>query len=464
MSKVLDRMASQGPPGDRLIQNQPTSSDGTLTEEGGDADEPPDERKLAANPPFQKAAMAKQNRQSLLTQILHTSESDSQPDEDLVRSNTHRTQSSASTYSRGSVISMSELMSDGGHPTPPTQTPSPPLPPPVFHGITPTFNKVTFDSPQAPRIIQIDPMPPVDPLAITVEKTVESGLVRRRCITFACTNKEKPKAEEAAPKAPEAKRPCALKFACPTRASTMPAEGKPRRLASPPPPVHRASPAPTKEQKKRGSDATVQNISPKVAKRSSAMLKSRRDSDASDSSRPEAKRFHEFASSEEEIDDWTQESTCFQRRLTIDDTLEKENTLRRLGREVEDEENDEEAERDELDEMEEDDQLARSTGWVSSDDGFQSDDEQGFAHSDDDDDEDPEFQWWGQGTSSAAKDMPEFIRPSGPKVQRSDSVSSTGFCKPEIWYEAQEEVLSCGHAQARIARQHRLCLRYARRG
>jgi hypothetical protein len=159
-------------------------------------------------------------------------------------------------------------------------------------------------------------------------------------------------------------------------------------------------------------------------------LRARRESEASDVSRTEATRFHEFANSEEEEDDWTKESTCFQRRLTVDDTLEKEIGLRKLAREVEEEEEDEdEDEDDEIDlqddDLLDDDELKRSISLESDEDeGFQTDDEEGFAHSDDDDDNNSEYDWWapGRGTNN---DQLEHIRPAG-KLHRSDSESSTG--------------------------------------
>jgi Protein of unknown function (DUF2457) len=422
------RTALQGAAEIKAIQNQPTSA--ADSEESGDADEPPDDMSHSTSTihsAFQKSAYGQQlNRPSLLSKILH-SESDSQPDDDdLARSETHRTQSSSSMYSRGSVISMAELTSDAGHNTPPTQSPSPPLPPLQYHGLAPVFKTKIFEQALAPKAMLDSQAAPVDLLKPECEKKVEVGLGRRRCITFACGNKkaEVPAEEPAvAQKLPE-KRKSVLKFACPSR---LLASEKPKvRPSSPPPRVRQPSPAP-KEVKKRGSDATVRTSSPKVVRKSSELLRARRDSDGSDSSRPEATRFHEFASSEEENDDWTQEQGCFRRPLTVDDTLAIENRIRRLGEEVEEEEQEENEDvelEEEVEEDEDEDELAKSTGsgWASSDDGFQSDDEQGFAPSDEEDDEDPEFDWWGPGT--ATKESPEFIRSTGPKVVRSDSMSS----------------------------------------
>ena len=68
-----------------------------------------------------------------------------------------------------------------------------------------------------------------------------------------------------------------------------------------------------------------------------SVVRARRSSAASDADPYEATRFHEFASSEEERDDWVQEQTCHRNRLTVDDTLKVENRLRKLGKEVDEE-------------------------------------------------------------------------------------------------------------------------------
>jgi hypothetical protein len=201
------------------------------------------------------------------------------------------------------------------------------------------------------------------------------------------------------------------------------------------------------------SDATANkdiSKSPKAHRRAIATaFRARRESGASDLSRTEATTFHEFAGSGGEEDDWTKESGCFQRRLTIDDTLEKELGLRKLGREVEEEEDEEEDDDDDEVELEDEDEeedvdvedeeeedvdvedeeiLKRSiASGYESDDGFHTDDEHGFAHSDDDDGDDSDNDWWTPG--GANKDQLEHIRPS-PRLRRSDSESSTGSVRP----------------------------------
>jgi hypothetical protein len=176
--------------------------------------------------------------------------------------------------------------------------------------------------------------------------------------------------------------------------------------------------------------------SPKAVRKSPSTLRARRDSQDSDATRSEATRFHEFASSEEEADDWIQESTCYSRPLTVDDTLSIELKLRKIGREVEEEEAEEDEEGEEVDEgaiddedsdeddeedEDEDDVLKQSvvSSGFDSDDGFQTDDEQGFAHSDDES-EGSEYDWWAPRRTTG--EQVEHIR---PKPRRSDSESST---------------------------------------
>src|ERR1700753_2215771 len=107
-------------PSTRVIQNQPTSTADSASEDmAAEADEPPDDQGLlmAFKNTFQKTSYPLGKRHSLITQYLHTSDSDSNADEnDEIRSLSHtdRTQSSASTYSRGSATSMGDLTSDGG--------------------------------------------------------------------------------------------------------------------------------------------------------------------------------------------------------------------------------------------------------------------------------------------------------------------------------------------------------------
>jgi hypothetical protein len=181
----------------------------------------------------------------------------------------------------------------------------------------------------------------------------------------------------------------------------------------------------------------VRNPSPVSVRKQPVKDRSRRLSANSDLAHTDAFRFHEFASSEEEIDEWVQESTCHRSRLTISDTLRVENTLRQLGQEVEEEAIDEEEEEDDLDEGDDDvemddddedqdeDEEESSDGDVS-DEGFQTDDEEGFAHSDDESDAGSDFGWWAPGAYSTAATSVEHLEHIRPSGRRSISESSIG--------------------------------------
>jgi hypothetical protein len=242
------------------------------------------------------------------------------------------------------------------------------------------------------------------------------------------------------------KRVCTIKFACPSKIST---EGPSKtnkarvaRAASPAPTaikIHRSPKASPKAH--RDSDSTVRNPSPVSIRKKPAVDRTRRLSANSDLARCEAFRFHEFASSEEEVDEWTQESTCHRSRLTVNDTLKIENGLRLLGEEAEEEAlDDEEEEEEDLDDAEDDDAEEEDDdddgvmggdgtayGDVS-DDGFQTDNEEGFADSDNESDADSDCNWWtpGAGALSTAATSIEHLEHIRPTVRRSVSDSSLG--------------------------------------
>lgn len=457
----------------RTFQNQPASIEGTLSlgDDLTEADEPPDEHQYTPRPTptkpapldtkgsFSKTRPGFHHQESLLTQALH-SESDSQSDDDHVE--LRRGLSTASTRSNVSFAS-TDMTSDGGFTSPGTRTssPSPPLPP-TLHGLPSlTINKKDSEATLTIRheshnekvtsshTQKKTPGP-------SNENTVEAGLGRRRCISFACGRKENnvtvvaPPKPQSPPKvqlkaAEPAPRRCTIKFACDAKATALP---KKSRIASPPPPSNRlAVPSKGTPRSHRGSDSTVRNESPKSVRKASLTIRhSRKYSENSDIGRREATRFHEFASSEEEVEEWTQELTCHKNRLTVTDTLRIENGLRKLGEEVEEEaleddedEDDEELldeddedldeDEDEEDEEEDDDEDEResvvSYGSVS-DGGFQTDDEGGFAVSDDDSDNGSDYEWWAPSRTAvvAPSSQPEHIRPTAG--HRSLSDSSTG--------------------------------------
>lgn len=436
-------------PDNRVMQNQPTSTADAATEDmAGDADEPPDplmptsksSGSVTPRSQFQKS-IPPSKQKSLLTQMIHTSDSDSHVDEDdYAFYEPNRTQSSASTYSRSSAVSMTELTSSTGHTSPHTNSPSPP-PSTRLNGMPPIFKQNTFQAAATSNVPTVESIAPTEKITNEeCQQKLQLDLTRKRCITFACASKDATKAElpkragsAVELKAEPPRRNCSIKFLCPGQNATSTTTTKQRtRLASPPPPVKRTQESPAHVAKHRDSDATLRTNSPKaVRKISPVTYRPRRDSLDSDVSRSEAVRFHEFASSEEEVDDWTKESGCFQRRLTIDDTLAMENDLRKIGREVEEEdendneeddlEDDEDPDEDDEDDEDEDDDIDQSvhSGYIS-DEGFRTDDEEGFAQSDEESDGDSDYDWWAPGRSAVRENI-EHIRPLSRPRRHSES-------------------------------------------
>lgn len=428
-----------------------------------DADEPPDQgyfgkvkhNNHAPGHPFSRAQLLHASRrESLLTRQLN-SENDQSTEEDEQPHSPVRGLSTISFWSTQSTTSTAELTSDDGRSVP-SPTTSPPL--------RPTASQNGFTVPEKPlskepRILGLEAIKAKDPEA---EKSLEAGLGRKRCITFACGNKDKekpptppPSTEEDKPASPP-KRKCTIKFACPARAG---AENKPaelvtstKRPVSPPPPQRRTSQQTksTSEKTHRGSDSTVTHVSPKnvrkpsepvavVIKKDETPKPQRKLSNGSDSG-GEGTRFHEFATSDEEPEEWIQESTCWRSRLTVSDTLKKENVIRQLGEEVDEEaleEDDEDDDEDDDDEdpadedddevdIEEDEEDEEDEEEEDSDDGFHSDDEEGFAVSDSDG-EDSENEWWtpaGRSTAATSMDHLDHFTINHFKSDRSGAASS----------------------------------------
>lgn len=413
-----------------------------------EVDEPPDERrcrttwappKLQHYPSFNKGdPRIYQRRESLLTRQLH-SETEQTDEESAPSHPPPRALSTQSTCSNPSVASTAELTSDDGHSLA-SPAISPPLPPTAIASAIPITEKPLS---REPKILSQE-----EKLAEPgSEQSVEAGLGRKRCISFACGNKQKtvptsqPKQTipEVSPKALESssppKRKCTIKFAGPTGAgATRPAVERTvsgRRLASPPPPERKLARVETATKVHRGSDSTVTHVSPQSTRKSSpsssepvaapisipVSRSSRRLSNDSQAS-TEATRFHEFASSEGEPEEWVQESTCYKSRLTVNDTLQKEITIRKACEEVEEEALEEEDEDDEIDEdeddVDEDDDLDEDDDDLEheeeSDDGFKTDDEDGFAESDSEGEESDEDWWRPGGRSTAATSVDHFDR------------------------------------------------------
>lgn len=442
-------------------RNMPQTAPPAMTSEEdatADVDEPPEQGRTprpatlklhySSNTSFTKSKPRCDRQQSLLTTALQASSNASSPVEEQSDQSPIRGMSTVSTWSNNSITT-AELTSDGGFTSPVsrTSTPSPPPPSSTFRGIIPLSNK----KPEQPVSILAHDDGLFSPLAkpnqaVAGEQNVEAALGRKRCIMFACGKKEEkkpavepPKPEAAAQPQEPPKRVCTIKFACPSKVATD--APKPRaRMVSPAPPTRRIPPSP-KPKAHRDSDSTVRNNSPVSVRKPPVVDRPRRLSLNSDLARTEAYRFHEFASSEEEVEEWTQVSTCHRNRLTVSDTLKIENGLRQLGEEVEEEALEEEDEDDDdVDEGDEDDDLLDEDDEdsdnysESTDEGFQTDDENGFAVSDDESDAGSDYNWWAPGASTAATSV-EHLEQLRLRTTRTASESSVGSLESQQAFE-----------------------------
>ncbi|KAK4242569.1 hypothetical protein C8A03DRAFT_40067 [Achaetomium macrosporum] len=386
---------------------------------GADADEPPD--RLTPMSPlsthFQRTPIrrASEHHESLLTKALQSQSDDDTNELGSLRQLRRR----RSITSNTSCASTADLTCTTGITTPArTSSPSPRLPNAGFVPLAPSISKDT----QSQK----------DPAVQALEK--------KRCISFACAAKPKPDEKMSMPpraardetKTEGAPKKTCIKFACPQPPRTADVQ---RREARPPTPVPRmtqASPSTPKASstlEKPRSPSTVRAFrSPTSRKTPGSPVATRNNrwltADSKDME-SECVRFHEFASGEPVEEDWIRRDDASTKpKLTINDTLKKENDIRRLGKEAEeeaeleeeiDEEDDEEVDEadliddeddedesrdaeegddvdDEVDNDEEeeglDDGADTEQAWdENASDGYKTDSEVGFAESDDEDDD-----------------------------------------------------------------------------
>ncbi|KAL9130958.1 MAG: hypothetical protein Q9217_001004 [Psora testacea] len=360
-----------------------------------------------------------------------------------------------------SDVDAPHLTSDGGMTSPTrTTTPSPPLPTTPYAGLPYLGSKELL----VPVSEQLSVTKNV-PLALGIDRKqetqVEETLGRKRCITFACGKrglspdtcaqvtkaKERPK-ETASSNLPPPKRPSILKFACPMKQSTTESRENGRTLkyrenaGSPqsPPVAQTMLETPSRHESQSGviiADATTSAKSIPTAKDTKALYSSR-FFNRIDFQKSEATSFHEFAGSYHTEDEWTNEQTAYRKTMTITDTLQKENAIRQLAEEAEAEALEEDVEFDDDGEDGEDDEddvgkdVDRSVTDEVSDDGNETDDEEGFAESDDE--SETGYQFWTPGLTTAAtsSDQIEHIRPMQQRVASESSIESV--VKAESFY------------------------------
>lgn len=395
-------------------------------DEPGDVDEPPDPKfkftripmlsrhsSMTDNGPIVSPSFLKTKNASLLTQALL----------------------SGSDHTSGSEPEAPVLTSDGGPTTP--NTPSPPIP--STH--TPGFDALADKRLPFPKSEVNLALPQASASEVTSrapqETSLEAGLKQRRCIKFACGGQTAPQtnpndsshsrnvSEDSIKSADPPKRPCMLRFVCPFKpsAEAVRAGSSTKRPLSPPPKV--ASTAPSFDTGHHTDSGTTvppaKEHSPPRTSSEGAGLRTGLASKPRNFEKTEATRFHAFGGSFGAEDEWTKEEIKDQEKLTVNDTLRKENAIRRLGQEAEEEAIDEDDD--------DDDEAYDGVEDVDSDedvsDGNETDDEEGFADSDDSDLE-SEYQFWTPGLTTAATstDHIEHIRPLTKRVPSDSSIES----------------------------------------
>ena len=452
------------------MQTLPAAAEVPLTAEDelvAEADEPPDEiTSLGRHSSLKPAAVLPRDK---FTKVLHPPRFDrkksllseafapatEEDTRDLVdafpaRAGLDHEDLKASSASCVSASSTADLTSDGGITSPArTSTPSPPPPDASYVVPGDLFGKAVsrFEPVVVPTQGEARFLPSDMPSNVTANNTAnEAGLGRKRRIRFACggtdgTSDEASKATvDPPPKAQDTKtdekpkRPCALRFVCPFKAAkdVNADRGAPQPQSkvigsslSTAVSLHTVA---ASEPPRDASSGSKPRSPTRVITRGTPISGTPPNSDA-EVSRLEATRFHEFASSVEEEEEWMKADAMHTRRLTVDDTLSKEKNIRRLGEEAEEEARQEDEESDAQDEIEVDESEAAAEddpdGDIS-DGGNETDDEEGFADSDDETDGGSEFQFWTpkMNTATTSTDPAELTRSKARRIMPQSSMDS----------------------------------------
>ena len=392
---------------------------------------------------------ARDRRKSLLSQGLLTS-SDLMP---LEISSIPQERSPRLEHRTGSV----ELNSDGCITTPAGRIiPSPALPPTNSFSLAATKAGESLDI-ENDCFANTDDFPPVQFLAGRAETNPDTVKSRKRCITFACSRPNLTQSERSSQSCePESgldsNRSGGLRFAYPPRA-TEDAESAIIGTTRPLPENLRRCRLVIHEpfslaQFEKQSVLDSRQRSP--SRRELAVKNSQR-SFSFKQFRARASLFYGFASSHIEEEEWLNVEPARRRKITVSDTLRKENAIRRLGEEAE-----AEALQEELDEVEfqpsgtndaiygkedvEEETEEEESENYTSDEGNEIDDEDGFADFDDESELDSDHIFWTPGLTTAATstDHLEYIR---PRHRRSYSQSSRGSISSACAMECEKAQL-----------------------
>ncbi|KAH7329382.1 hypothetical protein B0I35DRAFT_43817 [Stachybotrys elegans] len=404
------------------------------SDEAEDVDEPPENRKQQT---FQRTTVRRVNDQSsLLTKAIKgQSDDEAQDVMPVSRTRDNRRRSMASNIS---IASTADLTSDTGLTSPSrTNTPSPPIP---------EMAMLRLDGVMALKSNNLS--------ALNAQNSAQGRPaleVRKRSIQFACG--AEPPRPQAVPmqkttSAQEVKRRPCIKFACQARPSST--------QNTPPNKTAMAIPRSVQPEGATTSSMKLSQLTTAPPSPRSAMP--RKSPNRLTSSRPkfiransidldkDGSQFHEFARDKAREDDWIrQENPAAKTKLTINDTLSKENTFRRLAAEAEEEaemeeeeaeednDEDDEDEQDELDDDEDNEEEEDDDNEEEEDDsdldvagGYSTDEETGFAASESEEEEDENMiLWTPRSKSSEPKAMfTPLARQPSAHDQHSDSSSS----------------------------------------
>ncbi|OLN83326.1 hypothetical protein CCHL11_02991 [Colletotrichum chlorophyti] len=401
-----------------------------VDDETADVDEPPD----AQVPISPMSSMFKRNpirrttldhNASLLTKALHSPSEDEEHDARPGRSFFARRRSMVSNIS---LASTADLTSDTGLTSPSrANTPSPPIPEMRFLNLNdepakeaPKKRSIQFACAAKPR-----PAEPIQAQPMVKAPSAQEPQ-RRPCIKFACPVPQRPASTQNTP--PQRLEIAAARLQAPShdRESTPVATRKVRSAAS-----RSRSPRPTLAP----LNSEMNAMSPTTRKYITAD-----DNDLQN----ESSHFHEFASDVPREDDWIRQAFSSQgRRITINDTLQKEMAIRKLATEAEEEAEQEEEEDlattvdddEDLDNLEDDadqdddqddDDDEDGSDEDDNSDGYKTDEETGFADSDEDEEEDEDLRLWTPGRSIVQNidTTPVARRPSLTEQLSDSSIAS----------------------------------------
>jgi hypothetical protein len=442
-------------------------------EEAADLDEPPD---LAFGPnsartQFQRTVVPRiaDHSVSLLTKALKSDEENapSQHHGSLARRR--------SLTSNVSFASTADLTSDTGFTSPArTNTPSPPLPAISFvrlnRDVLDAKGGVVAHGDSGSGVALAQPgLAPMQLSGRKQDPAVEL-LQKKRRISFVCAPKPEVKQPQPQPAGStlttegKAPRKTCIKFACPAKptpgAGPLQGEQRDRTSTSIEIQAKRRTTSPAMTRKHRSPSATQsrrqRSPTPHATSQSITTAPSKYLTADADDLNTESSRFHEFASDEPLQEDWMRQNLpSTSARLTINDTLRKENEIRRIGKEAEEEALEEEEEEeaaledeedidltndydedyDDAEDEEDEEEFDAQSGYGSDEiasDGYNTDNETGFADSEDEDD--GELQLWTPGTGLALRLSTDTLICRRPSLagERSDSSSSEGINKKKF--------------------------------